>query len=113
MAGKAKDRQSAGIVFGDWKLVGADGNNWELCHRHVTNGNAASKASGTVGTVRWHRLGRYYQYNTISNALEYAASEELKSGHAEKAAGIREALDRLESILSGFEERMKEILDAR
>lgn len=94
---KYEKEKDIGITFGAWRLSpcsGANVRNWEL----YRNGSST---------------GRYYQYDTLANALRYAADDELKRGCADKAIPIREALDRLESILSGFEERMKEALDAR
>ena len=75
----SKDIQNIGVEFGNWKLVPLDSNNWELCHWHVTKDTAKARANGTAGKLRWHRLGRYYQYDTIHLALEYAADAEVKS----------------------------------
>lgn len=96
--GKKKDIQNNGIVFGDWKMVPLDSNNWELCHRHVTKETNASRSNGTAGTVRWHRCGRYYQHDTFANALRYVADEELKRGCADEAKSITDALREYERI---------------
>lgn len=52
MASKTKDIQNVGITFGDWKLVKMDGDNWELCHRHVTGDTPSTRKNGTAGKVR-------------------------------------------------------------
>lgn len=104
MASKQRDVQDTGIVFGDWKLVPVDSLNWELCHRHETTDNVRARAAGSVGTVRWHRLGRYYSYSTFGNALLYAADCELKRGCAEAVMELGEALDRYERIADGLRE---------
>ena len=88
----SKSCQEGGIVFGDWKLVPLDDRNWELCHRHETADTTKARRNGTVGNVRWHRMGRYYQYNTFPLAIQYAADCALK----EKAHGTQmELLDAL------------------
>lgn len=73
MAEKTKSVQDGGIVFGDWKLFPVDASNWELCHRH------ANTRGKNKGVVQWNRLGRFYQYNTIPNAIKYAADCEVKN----------------------------------
>lgn len=75
----SKDCQDGGIVFGDWKLFPVDSMNWELCHRHAVGDTHAARKAGTVGVVQWNRLGRFYQYNTIPNAIKYAADCEVKN----------------------------------
>lgn len=88
----SKSCQEGGIVFGDWKLVPLDDRNWELCHRHETADTTKARRNGTVGNVMWHRMGRYYQYNTFPLAIQYAADCALK----EKAHGTQmELLDAL------------------
>jgi len=89
---KQRDIQTIGVTFGDWKLVPVDDRNWELCHRHVTADTAGARRAGTAGTTRWHRLGRYYSWNTVDAALGYAADVELKEGTAEGARDIHAAL---------------------
>ena len=78
--------QSAGVVFGNWKLVPMDGENWELAHRHV------SARGKNKGHVQWNRVGRYYQYDTIENALRYAADHEAMDGNSDEESAILEAL---------------------
>lgn len=85
-----------GIVFGNWMLAPMDANNWELCHWHVPK--AAGRHKG--GTEpKWNRLGRFYQYNTIQNALLYAADCELGERAREQAHTIFEALDEYRAIV--------------
>lgn len=74
----SKDCQDNGIVFGNWKLVPVDANNWELCHRHAVRDTPTARKAGTVGVVQWNRLGRFYQYGTFPLAIQYAADCELK-----------------------------------
>lgn len=96
---KNKDIQRGGIVFGDWKLMPLDERNWELCHRHATPDNARTRAAGSVGRVRWHRCGRYYQAGTFHLAIRYAADAELRAGCRDRAEGLSDALDRYERVV--------------
>ena len=96
----------ATIEFGDWRLVPLDGSNWELCHRH------AAKSGARKGEVSWHRLGRYYQWNTVGCALAYAADCEVKGGDRETVVRIEEALDRWKDTLRRFESDIRELLGA-
>lgn len=89
---KQRDIQEGGIVFGDWKLVPVDSRNWELCHWH-----AAVSGKGD-GTVKWNRLGRFYSYGTLDEALRYVADEEMKAKHADRVAEISAALMEYENI---------------
>ena len=89
------------MEFGDWRLVPADGLNWELCHRH-----AATKGKN-AGKVGWHHLGRYYQHNTIGEALRFAASRELMERREGEAESIWEALAEYERILQGFADAIR------
>ena len=86
--GKTRDIQNVGVEFGDWKLVPLDNLNWELAHRHVTPDNHMTLKSGTAGKVRWHRLGKYYQHDTIGSALLFAADYELKQGCRDEAISL-------------------------
>ena len=62
------------IEFGDWRLTPVDSLNWELCHRHVaTRGK-------NEGREQWNRMGRYYSYNTLPNAVLFAAEQEMREG---------------------------------
>ena len=107
MASKRKDIQSVGITFGDWKLVRMDGDNWELCHRHVTGDTVTARRNGTAGKVRWHRVGRYYQSNTFHLALEYAADWDMRNGIADSTMEMGEYLriyfEKLERFRTAFE----------
>lgn len=60
-----------GIRFGNWELRPTDSRNWELYHLR-----ASTRGFGD-GTPRWASEGRFYQYNTIPNAIKYAADYEL------------------------------------
>lgn len=91
------------IEFGDWRLVPLDARNWELCHRHATSRGA------NKGDVRWHRLGRYYQYNTIGEAMRYAASVELMERRKDEAEGIWEALREYERILDSHQDGLRNL----
>lgn len=62
------------VEFGDWRLVPCEYANWELAHKH------ANKKGRNVGKVQWNRLGRFYQYNTFANAIEYAIDCDLREG---------------------------------
>ncbi len=89
------------ITFGDWRLVPRDRLNWELEHRH-----AASKGKNE-GSVRWHPQGRYYQHNTIGEALRFAASQELMRRNKDEAENIWEALREYERILRDFADAIR------
>lgn len=97
---KNKDIQDIGIVFGDWKLIPLDDRNWELCHRHEMPDNDKTRKAGTVGTVRWVRLGRFYSYNTFDLAVQYAADVELKAKASERAMELAAALEEYRSIVA-------------
>ena len=97
MAEKTKSVQDGGIVFGDWKLFPVDSRNWELCHRHETGG-----AGVGAGVTKWHRLGRFYQFNTFDLALQYAADEELKDEYYDRATGLSDALAEYRAIVDGM-----------
>lgn len=91
---------SGGIRFGDWMLAPLDDKNWELCHWHVSQ--AVGRHPG--GTEpQWHRLGRYYQRNTIYNAILYAADAELR----EDARGSVVMLDGALRVWRETVERLK------
>ena len=95
----SKDCQNGGIVFGDWKLFPVDDRNWELCHRHAMADNARTRKAGTVGTLRWVRLGRYYSYNTFDLAVQYAADVELKAKAEERVMELQDALAAYRTIV--------------
>lgn len=97
MAEKTKSVQEGGIVFGDWKLFPVDSRNWELCHRHETGGTGVG-----AGVTKWHRLGRFYQCNTIDAAIQYAADCELKDGCHDRAMGLGEAIAEYRAIVDGM-----------
>lgn len=94
----SKSCQEGGIVFGDWKLMPLDDRNWELCHRHETADTTKARRNGTVGNVRWHRLGRYYQHNTIHLAIQYAADRALKDKSYGEQMELMDALHEYETI---------------
>ena len=87
--------QEGGIVFGDWKLFPVDPRNWELCHRHETGGTGAD-----AGVTKWHRLGRFYQFNTFDLALQYAADEELKGKAYGTAMELKDAIGQYRTIVT-------------
>ena len=89
--------QTNGIVFGDWKLVPVDSRNWELCHRHVARATGRHKG-GT--RPQWHRLGRFYQFNTFDLALQYAADEELKGKAYGTAMELKDAIAEYRTIVA-------------
>lgn len=102
------DVQEGGIQFGErWKLFPIDDRNWELCHLHANADNAKSRKAGTAGQMRWNRCGRFYSYNTVVEALRYAADVELKAKCAEEAVAIAEAAEMLRQTFEGFGEALK------
>lgn len=105
----SKDCQDGGIVFGDWKLVPVDSRNWELCHLHETQPTGRNKG----GVTKWNRCGRFYQYNTIDQALQYAIDCEMKDKHHEQAAKIGAALLEYDSLTRFFVSAVREALDGR
>lgn len=97
------------IEFGDWRLVPLDSRNWELCHRHVARATGKNKG-GSEPT--WHRLGRFYQYNTIGEALRYATDCELMELRGAEAECIWEALREYERITRELEDDLLAALSA-
>ena len=91
------------IEFGDWRLVPSDGLNWELEHRHVTRATGKNRG-GSEPT--WHRVGRYYQHNTIGEALRYATDCELKELRGAEAENIWEAWREYERITRELEDAL-------
>lgn len=89
--------QEGGITFGDWKLFPVDARNWELCHRHATGGSGSD-----AGVVKWHRLGRFYQFNTFDLALQYAADCELKAKAHGRQMEIEDALHQYRAIVDAL-----------
>lgn len=75
--------QSAGIVFGRWKLNPMDARNWELCE---------------LRDGKWRPLGRFYQYNSFDLALRYAADRELKAEAHGRVMELQDALHEYRSI---------------
>lgn len=94
------DRQiEGGIRFGDWMLVGVDERNWELCHRHVAKATGRNKG-GTEAA--WHRLGRFYSFNTVHLAIQYAADCELKAKARDAAMELADALGEYRAIVDAL-----------
>lgn len=110
MASKRKDIQNVGITFGDWKLVKMDEGNWELCHRHVTGDTVGARKNGTVGQLRWHRVGRYYQASTFHLALEYAADWDMRNHNEDSTIEMGKYIEAygvtLENFRKAFEKSM-------
>ena len=93
---------SGGITFGDWKLVPVDSRNWELCHRHAVSDTPTARRAGTVGVVKWNRLGRFYQFNTFDLALQYAADCELKAKAHGRQMEIEDALHQYRAVVDAL-----------
>ena len=104
---KQETEKVAGVEFGDWRLVPLDSSNWELAHRHATGDTASARKNGTVGKVQWHRLGKFYQFDTVEFALRYAADYEVKASCQDKVIPIAEALKEYERITKEFLEAVK------
>lgn len=100
-----------GIRFGDWMLTPCDNLNWELCHRHVTSDNAKARGAGSAGEVRWHRLGRFYSYNTIHLAVQYAADQELKAKAHGTQMELQDALHEYAAIVDALKSDVLAALD--
>lgn len=108
---KRKDIQDCGIQFGErWRLVPMDANNWELAHLHVTPPTHTARKAGTDGEVRWHRIGKFYQWSTIGSALRYAADFEMREHNTGEVTAILAALEEHERILRDFTDRLSRIL---
>lgn len=90
------------IQFGDWRLVPVDALNFELCHRHETT------RGKNAGAVQWHRLGRFYSYGTLANALWYAATVELGERNDAAVMDIRSALREYERICNDLTRDVQE-----
>lgn len=80
--------QDGGITFGRWKLHALDARNWELCE---------------MRDGRWRPMGRFYSYNTLHLAIQYAADEELKAEAHGRVMELEDALDRYEEIVGRME----------
>lgn len=90
------------IEFGDWRLVPSGADNWELAHRH------AAKSGKYEGQVRWIRIGRYYQYNTVANAVEYAIDCDMREG--KDVATLAEFLAQYRTMIAEFEKAIVELM---
>ncbi len=89
----SKNVQDVGMLLADdWKLYPLDERNWELCHLCPTKETPATKANGTAGVVRWQRCGRYYQYNTIDQAMLYVLDVLAKQGATDQMLALASAL---------------------
>jgi len=86
------DAQGA-IRFGDWELRPRDSRNWELYRLR------ASERGFGDGTARWASEGRFYSYNTLHLAIQYAADCELKAEAHGRVMELEDALDRYEEIV--------------
>jgi len=104
---KARDVQGCGITFGRWKLVPVDDRNWELCQWRETADTASARKAGTVGEAKWHRLGRFYSWNTFRNALMYAADVEMKERCFDAECDIRQALRDYDGIVQTMADDME------
>ena len=89
---KHKDIQDIGILLAnEWKLVPLDDRNWELCHLHV----AQPRGGREGGTEpRWYRCGRFYQYNTMDEAMLYVIDQLAKDGVRDEMLALASAMER-------------------
>ena len=72
--------QSGGILLAEnWKLWPMDERNWELC----------TLAEGG----RWKPYGRYYQYNTIDEAMLYVIDQLAKDGARDEMLALASAME--------------------
>ena len=87
---KHKDIQDIGILLAnEWKLIPLDERNWELCHLHV----AQPRGGREGGTEpRWYRCGRFYQYNTVDEAMLYVIDQLMKDGCKDDALALASAM---------------------
>lgn len=77
------------IEFGEWRLRPfSDGRNWELERRNARGG--------------WKGTGRYYQWNTLTNAFRYAADRELAEGGGTVAEGVWAAAQEFQAVTERF-----------
>ena len=88
--------QSAGIVFGRWKLNPMDARNWELCE---------------LRDGKWRPLGRFYQYNSFDLALRYAADCELKDEVHGRVMELGDALHEYAKIVDALKSDVLAALD--
>ena len=93
------------IEFGDWRLLPGGGDNWELAHKH------AAKSGKYKGQVRWIRLGRFYQYDTFANAVEYAIDCDLRDGL--DVVPLEEFLEHYRTMIAAFERVMVGLMSER
>lgn len=67
------------IEFGRWQLRPSDSRNWQLYVRKRPDYRGKHLSLATAGQKAdiWASVDRYYQWNTIPNAIVYAASRDL------------------------------------
>ena len=78
-ASKTKDIQGAGILLAEhWKLFPTDARNWELCE---------------LTDRGWMHRGRFYQYNTIDEAMLYVIDQLAKDGARDEMLALASAME--------------------
>lgn len=77
-ASKTRDIQKSGMLLADeWKLFPTDSRNWELCE---------------LTDKGWMHRGRFYQYNTIDQAMLYVLDVLAKQGATDQMLALASAL---------------------
>lgn len=84
------------IRFGKWELRPCDNLNWELYHLR-----ASTRGFGD-GTERWASEGRYFSYNTVHLAIQYAADQELKAKAHGTQMELQDALHEYAKIVDAL-----------
>lgn len=100
------DAQGA-IRFGDWELRPRDSRNWELYRLR------ASERGFGDGTARWASEGRFYSYNTLHLAIQYAADCELKAEAHGRVMELEDALHEYERITQRLAADVARALEGR
>lgn len=82
------------IRFGQWELRPDKSGNWAL-HR---------LRADKEGNPKWLPCGRYFQWNTIGNALIYAANEEMMEKAEDEVLLFQGYAKELKRLLDSFSE---------
>lgn len=91
-----------GILLADgWKLVPVDERNWELCQLRPPRD---SHGNPTEGEPRWFRCGRFYQYNTIDEAMLYVIDALMKDGCKDDAIALASAMRQWQQLAESVRE---------
>ena len=80
------------ICFGRWELRPDRSGNWSLWQLRAAKD----------GKSKWQPCERYFQWNTIHNALMYAANEEMMKRNEDEALRFQDYADELRKLIDGY-----------